>query len=77
MCTQPADSPSRRRLGPTVPVAVPPSTRNDTRFSDVARDTIEGRILTGFHFRAADVQGAWIGKKVAQWVDRHFFEPVD
>jgi hypothetical protein len=48
-----------------------------SRLSDVARDTIEGRILTGFQFRTADVQGAWIGKKVAQWVDKNFFEPVD
>ena len=27
---------------------------------------IEGRILNGYHFRSADVQGAWLGKKVAQ-----------
>ena len=62
---------------PTVPVAVPGSTRTYTRFSDVARDTIEGRILTGFHFRTADVAGAWIGKKAAQWVDKHEFQPID
>jgi len=62
---------------PTVPVAVPGSTRSYTRFSDVARDTIEGRILTGFHFRTADVAGAWIGKKAAQWVDKHEFQPID
>jgi hypothetical protein len=35
-----------------------------------------GRILTGFHFRTADVAGAWIGKKAAQWLDKHYFEPV-
>lgn len=60
-----------------VPVTVPGSTRSYTRFSDVARDTIEGRILTGFHFRTADVDGAWIGKKAAQWVDKHEFQPID
>jgi hypothetical protein len=60
-----------------VPVTVPGSTRSYTRFSDVTRDTIEGRILTGFHFRTADVDGAWIGKKAAQWVDKHEFAPVD
>jgi hypothetical protein len=63
--------------GPTVPVPVPASTRTYTRFSDVTRDTIEGRILTGCHFRTADVAGAWIGKKVAQWVDKHEFQPID
>jgi vanadium-dependent haloperoxidase-like protein len=63
--------------GPLVPLPVPGSTRSYTRFSDVARDTIEGRILTGFHFRTADVDGAWIGKKAAQWVDKHEFQPID
>jgi len=59
------------------PVGVPGSTRNYTRFTGVIRDTIEGRILTGFHFRTPDVQGAWIGKKVAQYLAKHYFEPVD
>jgi len=59
------------------PIGVPGSTRTYSRFTDVIRDTINGRILNGFHFRTADVHGAWIGKKVAQWVDRHYFEPVD
>jgi hypothetical protein len=59
------------------PIGVPSSTRSFTRFSDVVADTIEGRILNGFHFRTADVHGAWIGKKTAQWIDKHFFEPVE
>ena len=25
----------------------------------------------------ADVHGAWIGKKTAQWIDKHYFAPVD
>ena len=53
-----------------------PTTRSYTRFTDYVRDAIEGRILTGFHFRHADVQGAWIGKKAAQWVDKHEFGPA-
>lgn len=59
------------------PVGVAGSTRSYTRFTDVIRDAIEGRILNGFHFRTADEHGAWIGKKAAQWVDKHFFGPVD
>lgn len=59
------------------PVGVPGSTRTYTRFTDVVDDTINGRILNGFHFRTADVHGAWIGKKAAQWVEKHYFEPVD
>ena len=59
------------------PVGVPGSTRTFTRFTGVVKDTIEGRILNGYHFRTADVHGAWIGKKAAQWIDKHYFEPVD
>jgi hypothetical protein len=59
------------------PVGVPGSTRTYTRFTDVIDDTINGRILNGFHFRTADVHGAWIGKKTAQWIDKHYFGPVD
>lgn len=59
------------------PIGVPGSTRTYTRFTDVIDDTINGRILNGFHFRTADVHGAWIGKKAAQWVDKHYFGPVD
>jgi hypothetical protein len=59
------------------PVGVAGSTRTYTRFTDVIDDTINGRILNGFHFRTADVHGAWIGKKAAQWLDNHYFQPVD
>jgi hypothetical protein len=58
------------------PIGVPGSTRSYGRFTDVIDDTINGRILNGFHFRTADVHGAWIGKKVAQWIDKHFFGPA-
>jgi hypothetical protein len=59
------------------PVGVPGSTRTYARFTDVVDDTIDGRILNGYHFRTADVHGAWIGKKAAQWIDKHYFGPVD
>lgn len=59
------------------PVGVPGSTRNYTRFTGVIDDTINGRILNGYHFRTPDVQGAWIGKKAAQWLDKHYFQPVE
>jgi hypothetical protein len=49
------------------------ATRSYTRFTGYVHDAIEGRILTGFHFRSADELGAFIGKKTAHWVDRHEF----
>jgi hypothetical protein len=55
---------------------IPGSTRTYHRFTDVIRDTIDGRILTGFHFRNGDVDGANLGKHVAIWANEHFFTPV-
>jgi hypothetical protein len=46
------------------------------RFTDVLRDTIDARVWIGLHFRFADEQGAWVGKKAGQWASSRFFEPV-
>ena len=77
--TSPINEPLMRHWtnSPNIPIAMPGSTRPYTRFSDAIRDGIDGRILNGLHFRHADVAGAWIGKKAAQWVNKHEFAPVD
>ena len=46
------------------------------QFTDVVDDTIDARVYQGIHFRAADVQGAEIGKDVARWLDHQYFQPV-
>ena len=43
----------------------------------VLKDTIDARVWLGIHFRNPDVQCAWLGKKVATWVEKHYFEAVD
>jgi hypothetical protein len=50
--------------------------RSYEQFTDVVDDTIDARVYQGIHFRAADVQGAEIGKDVAHWLDKHYFKPV-
>jgi hypothetical protein len=60
------------RIAPMVPNV----TRDYERFTDVVDDTIDARVYQGIHFRASDVQGAGIGKDVAHWLDKHFFESV-
>jgi hypothetical protein len=47
------------------------------RWSDVLDDTIDSRIYIGLHFRSADVAGAWLGRKAAEWVAKHELEPVN
>jgi hypothetical protein len=49
------------------------STRHYSRFTDVIPDVIEARILLGIHFRKADVNGAMLGRSVAEYVDANFF----
>ena len=58
-------------------VGASPVTRNYTRLSGPINDAIEGRILVGIHFRRADVQGAWLGGKVARYLSTHYFERDD
>jgi hypothetical protein len=65
------------KVGFTLGSSVTGTTRTYDRFTFVLRDTIDARVWLGIHFRAADVHGAWLGKKVAQWVDKHYFEPVN
>jgi PAP2 superfamily len=56
-------------------VPIPP--RQFDRFSLVLKEIIEARVWGGIHFRTADVQGAVIGKKVAYYLRKHYFQPVD
>lgn len=47
-------------------------TRTYKKFTAVLKDTIDARIYLGIHFRAPDEQGAWLGMKVANWIDKHY-----
>ena len=49
------------------------STRHYSHFTDVIPDVIEARIYGGLHFRTADVNGAELGRRVAQFVDANYF----
>jgi hypothetical protein len=53
----------------------PEATRSYTRFTDVIKDTINARIWLGIHFRTPDVQGAQLGREVADYLDDRFLEP--
>ena len=60
-----------------VQAGVPNVTRGYDRLTDVVDDTIDARVYQGLHFRSADVQGARLGRQVAEWVAAHAFQPVD
>jgi hypothetical protein len=50
--------------------------RSFERFSDALKEVIDARVWAGIHFRTADVQGSVLGKKVAQYLKKHYFQPV-
>jgi hypothetical protein len=54
----------------------PGQPRHFNRFSHALKEIIDARIWGGIHFRTADVQGAVLGKKVAHWLRKHYFQPV-
>ncbi|HUF58121.1 MAG TPA: PA-phosphatase [Actinomycetota bacterium] len=52
-------------------------TRHFTRFSQAIREVRLARVYGGIHFMTADAQGATLGRKVAMFRQRHYFQPVD
>ena len=51
-------------------------TRYFDRFSEPLKEIVEARIWAGLHFRTADVQGAVLGRKVAHYMAKHYFQPL-
>ena len=51
-------------------------TRSFTRFSQAIDEVVDARVWSGIHFRYADEDGAKMGRQVARYRDRHYFEPV-
>ena len=52
------------------------TTRTFARFSDATDEVVDARVYSGIHFRIADEHGAKIGKQVARWRQRHYFQPA-
>jgi hypothetical protein len=50
------------------------TTRSFSRFSQATNEVVDARVYSGIHFRIADVHGAKIGKQVARWREKHFFQ---
>jgi len=54
----------------------PCTPRNFQRFSDALKEIINARVWSGIHFRTADIQGAVLGKKVAHYMEKNYFQPL-
>jgi hypothetical protein len=56
------------------PAPCPP--RSFKRFTQALEEIIDARVWAGIHFRAADDQGASLGRKVARHMRKHYFGRV-
>jgi hypothetical protein len=54
----------------------PGETRFFNSFSAARKEIVKARIWAGLHFRTADVQAAVLGRKVAQYMAKHYFQPL-
>ena len=52
-------------------------TRYYTRFAEVVAEVNNARVWAGFHFRYAQEDGSKLGRNVARFVVRNFFQPLD
>lgn len=53
------------------------ASRTFHKFTDLRDEVVEARIYGGIHFRFADTAGRKQGEHIAQWVNGHFFKPVE
>jgi hypothetical protein len=45
--------------------------------NDIIKEVIDARVYNGVHYRTSVVHGARLGHKVAHWVAKHYFQPVE
>jgi hypothetical protein len=48
-----------------------------TSTDDLVKEVIEARVCGGMHFRTSIVHGTVLGKKVAKWIARRYFKPIE
>jgi hypothetical protein len=60
----------------SVPGAVPYAFRVFERTQDIVKEVVDARVYGGVHYRTSGVHGAVIADKVAHYVAKHYFLPV-
>jgi hypothetical protein len=51
-------------------------TRTFTRFSQAEQEVVDARVYVGIHYRNSDTTARTQGRRVANWVFKHYFRPV-
>jgi hypothetical protein len=61
----------------TTNALAPQKTRAFTRFSQAEQEVVDARVYVGIHYRNSDATAAAQGRRVANWVFKHYLRPVD
>ncbi len=61
----------------TLTSTVTGTSRTFNKTDQLIDEIIEARIYGGMHYRTSCVHGVVIGKKVAKWVAKHYFQPIN
>jgi PAP2 superfamily len=62
-------------LTSTFPGSGSPRTFEST--DDLIHEVIDARVYAGIHYRTSVVRGTVLGRRVAQWVSKRYFQPVE
>jgi hypothetical protein len=62
-------------LTSTFPGSGSPRTFEST--DQMIREIVDARVYAGIHYRTSVVRGVVLGRRVAQWVGKHYFQPVE
>ncbi len=54
----------------------PGETRTFTKVQQPLKELVEARIWAGLHFRTADEQAKQLGRQVARYMTKHYFQPL-
>jgi hypothetical protein len=60
----------------TTNALAPQKTRTFTRFSQAEQEVIDARVYVGIHYRNSDTTARVQGRRVSNWVFKHYFRPV-
>jgi hypothetical protein len=61
----------------TTNALAPQKIRSFTRFSQAEQEVIDARVYSGIHYRNSDTTAAAQGRRVANWVFKHYLRRVD
>jgi hypothetical protein len=66
-----------KKLRSSFSSSVTQTTRAYETTTDLTQEVVNARVWGGMHFRTANEHGAELGKNVAKWVMKNYFQRVD